>query len=71
MALLEVTLLQELGIRLVGYRVPIPLYLSVRNVCPDTNVIGPQVVSRQELAALLLQIEDHARFIRYISEEKS
>jgi hypothetical protein len=62
MSLIDSILLRDLGIRTTGFRVPIPLYMTVKL---RGSLLIPEILSRQELAALLLQIDDHSQFSRY------
>ncbi len=64
MSLLDPALLREMGIRPIGYRIPIPLYMKVRLNGPDFSQVSPEIISRQELSALVLQIDDHVKFSR-------
>ncbi len=68
MSLLDSSLLRAMGIRPTGYRVPIPLYMTVRHSGDRQASLLPEIVSRQEIAALLLQIDDHLQFSRYMKK---
>ncbi len=65
MSLLDPNLLKQAGIRTVGYRVPIPLYVSTQLVGPNVDIVAPTNLSLQELSALMLQIDDHLKFSRW------